>query len=82
MIFGKNHLNQGYQLTINGANIEFVTEWKYLGTTLVAGKCLGFSARNDLTSFFRAANSVINVLRDAHEHRVMPALSSNTLPQR
>ena len=80
MVFGKNYSNPGPQLSINGACIDFVTEWKYLGTTLIAGKCLGFSARNDLSSFFRAANSVINVLRDAHEHILLTLLFTNCVP--
>ena len=80
MVFGKNLLCHGPELSINGACIDFVTEWKYLGTTLTARKCLGFSARNDLSSFFRAANSVINVLRDAHEHILLTLLYTNCVP--
>ena len=32
-------------LTLNGAVIEYVKEWKYLGVTVVAGKSFGFTAR-------------------------------------
>ena len=46
----------------------------------VSGKCLGFLARNDLTSFCRAANSVIYVLRDAHEHILLTVLYTNCAP--
>ena len=80
MIFGKNHYDSGPPLIINGALIDFVTEWKYLGTTLVSGKHFSFSARNDLTSFFRAANSIINVLTGAHEHVLLTLLYTNCIP--
>ena len=80
MIFGKNHDDSGHPLTINGMSIDFAKEWKYLGTTLVAGKKFSFSARNDLSSFFRAANSVINVLKDAHEHVLLTLLYTNCIP--
>ena len=78
MIFGKP---VGIQpLRLNDAVIETVDEWKYLGTTISAGKSFSFTARPDITSFYRAANSVLNVLTDAHEDVLMSLLYSNCIP--
>ena len=62
MIFGRSYNKNIVPLQLSGEPIEFVTEWKYLGITLVTGKHLSYSAGSDLTSFFRATNAVINVL--------------------
>lgn len=52
MVFGKDYKAHVAPLVMNGSPIEFVVEWKYLGTTLVSYKELSFSARPDLASFF------------------------------
>ena len=80
MIFGKSYNENIAPLRLSNEPIEIVSEWKYLGTTLVSGKRLSFSARPDLSSFFRATNAVINVLKGAHEHTLMMLLHSNCVP--
>ena len=80
MIFGKSYNENIVPLRLSGEPVEFVSEWKYLGTTLVTGKRLFFSARPDLTSFFRATNAIINVLVGAHEHTLLALLHSNCVP--
>ena len=67
-------------LELNAAVIDFVDEWQYLGTTITAGKNFSFTARKDLTSFYRAVNSVLNVLDSAHEHTLMNLLYTNCIP--
>ena len=78
MIFGKPSCIQ--PLRLNDAVLDNVDEWKYLGTTICAGNSLSFTARPDITSFYRAANSVLNVLTDAHEDVLMSLLYSNCIP--
>ena len=68
------------ELQINGQPIEYVSEWGYLGTTIVGGRSFTFSSRQDLSKFFRAANSVLNVLSGAHEHTLISLLYSNCVP--
>ena len=80
MVFGKSFKDQVAPLTLAGSAIDFVNEWKYLGTTLVAGKCFSFTARPDISSFFRATNAVINVLSGAHEHTLLTLLFTNCVP--
>ena len=55
-------------------------EFKYLGATIVRGKQFAFTARPDLSSFFRATNAVLNVLRGAHEHTLIKLRYSNCVP--
>ena len=80
MVFGKSYKEQIAPLYIVDSPIDFVQEWKYLGTTIVSGKVFTFTARPDLTSFFRATNAVINVLTGAHEHTLLTLLYSNCVP--
>ena len=80
MVFGKNYKEYVAPVVMNSSSIEFVVEWKYLGTTLVSCKELSFSARPDLASFFRAVNSVMYVLKDAHPHVLVNLLYTNCVP--
>ena len=45
-----------------------------------AGNHLNFVARPDLSSFFRATNSILNVLPGAHEHVLVTLLYTNCVP--
>ena len=80
MTFGRTHAVPIAPLTIAGVPLDNVSEWKYLGTTLAAGKSFSFTARPDISSFLRATNSVLNVLNDAHEHTLLTLLYTNCLP--
>ena len=51
MIFGKQS-NSPTPVSIKGENIDTVSELKYLGTTLVSGDSLNFTARYDVVNFF------------------------------
>ena len=69
LVFGKSHNDVNLcPLTIDSKAIDYVAEWRYLGVTLKRGTHFGFTARPDLTSFFRATNAVLNALKGAHEH--------------
>ena len=80
MIFGKCHKESLAPICIGNAPLEFVTEWKYLGTTLVSGRNFSFSARSDLSSFFRATNSIFSALPDACEHVIVQLVYCNCVP--
>ena len=79
MIFGPP-IPSPREVRIGDDPIEFVTDWKYLGTTVVGGRTFAFSSRRDLSTFFRAANSVLNVLSGAHEHTLVSLLYTNCVP--
>ena len=81
LVFGKSYNFPNLApLLINDLPIEYVQEWKYLGVTLTNGTTLGFSARPDLMSFFRATNAVLNVLKGAKEHVLLSLLYTNCVP--
>ena len=67
-------------LSLNDSPIDYIEEWKYLCTTLKAGRHLSFVARPDLAAFFRASNSILNSLPNAHEHVLITLLYSNCVP--
>ena len=80
MVIGKTYEKPCNNVTINNVPLESVNEWKYLGTTIKAGKQFLFTARPDISSFFRATNSVLSVLKGAHEHTLMHLLYTNCVP--
>ena len=41
-------------LTLNGANIQWTDEWKYLGVVLKSGKRFGCSVKDRVKSFYRS----------------------------
>ena len=80
MVFGKSFRELFSPVEIESVPIECVSEWTYLGTTIKSGKFFQFCARQDLSKFFRASNSVINVLTGAHKHTLLSLLHSNCVP--
>ena len=81
MVFGKSFKDVTLApLSINGETVDFVQEWRYLGVTLTSGNRFGFTARPDLSSFFRATNAVLNTLKGAHEHVLLSLLYTNCVP--
>ena len=80
LLFGKAKSDQVHSLTLNNKPLEFVSQWKYLGVTVVAGPKLSFSARPALASFYRSVNSILSVLRKPDELVLMNLLFSNCVP--
>ena len=50
-LFGKSNIDLISPLVLNDKPLEFVTQWNYLGVTVVAGSKLSFSATPALASF-------------------------------
>ena len=67
MRFGKSFRANFVPITIDCVSLDVVREWRYLGNTLLSGKTLSYSARPDISAFFRVTNSVIRALDGAHE---------------
>ena len=80
LLFGPPSKSTIEPLILNGAPIDFVTDWKYLGTTVVSGKTLSFSSHDDLRSFYRSANSVLSFLKCPNEVVLMHLLYSICVP--
>ena len=75
--FGKLSSENCESLYLNGNVIEYVSEWKYLGTSVCSGRSFTFSSRSDLRSFYRAFNSIASILNDMDEMVLMKLLYSN-----
>ena len=82
MVFSRKVVN--YQLlkpiVMHERPIEFVQSIRYLGVNLVSNRGLLFSAQNDLRSFYRSANSILNVLNKPDEITLMHLLYTNCVP--
>jgi len=77
LLFGKKVHEHCQPLLLNNSRIDFVTTWKYLGTTVVSGDSFSFSAKSDIRSFYRAFNSIFSTLTDADEIVLMKLLYTN-----
>ena len=80
VVFGKSHGDACLPLMIGEDDIEFVSKWKYLGTTISNGKTLSFSAKPDIASFFRATNAIFSVLGSADEQVLLTLIQTNCIP--
>ena len=82
MVFSKKSIDYSKirSLTISGNSIEFVERIRYLGTTIISDRSLSFSNVDDLRSFYRASNSVLNNLHRPDETIQMQLLYSHCIP--
>ena len=61
MIFGKGRENFNHvSFTLLGRKLDIVDTWKYLGVTVVSDKIFLCTCKEELTSFYRSVNSVLN----------------------
>ena len=67
-------------LMLDGKCVEYVQQWKYLGVTVVAGRCIGFSSKPILASFYRSVNSILSAVRRPDELVLMNLLYFNCVP--
>ena len=80
LFFGYAKVNSFSSLFLGGKPIDYVQEWNYLGTKVVAGKTLSFSPKDDLRKFYRATNSVLSFLQKPNEMVQMQLLYSICVP--
>ena len=79
MIFG-NPGSYIKPLLLNGNVIDIVTEWRYLGTTILSGKSFSFSAKSELRAFYCSANSLLSAKIKPNEPVLMSLLFSVCVP--
>ena len=82
MIFSKTSFDKNAiePLRIGDTPIDCVDQIKYLGTTIISKPSLCFSHEDDLRSFYRASNSVLNQVGSANEPIQMKLLYSHCVP--
>ena len=79
MMFGKGS-KPSFMVKIDGIDIPWVDQWKYLGMTLQSGKKFGCSAKEKLASFYRALNSIIRIEGSSDELVKLRLLEAHCLP--
>ena len=80
LVFGKKSLDFA-PLLLNNESIEVVSEWKYLGCTLISNKGkLTFSNRSELCSFYGSSNSILRAVCRPNELVLMKLLYSVCVP--
>ena len=67
-------------LSLNNSFLSYVTEYRYLGVTLVGGKRISFSSTPDIRSFYRASNSILASITVSNENVLMKLLYTNCVP--
>ena len=67
-------------LSLNGKDLEFVKEWKYLGVMVKSDKLFCTSVLKPRCAFYRSANSILNVLNKPSEDVQMKLLYSICVP--
>ena len=65
---------------LNELPISVVSQYKYHGVIVTAGKEFSTSAKKSLSSFFCSTNTILNVLRGPSEQVQMRLLYSNCVP--
>ena len=65
---------------LNGKPIDYVTSIKYLGTTILSKPNFVFSAADELKSYYRAANAILNTLKKPNEQVLLHLLFTNCVP--
>lgn len=79
MVFGRQ--SECQPLLLNNAPVAFVSEYRYLGIWVTAGKAFSSSARKPLSAFYCCANTILNVLHKPSEEVLMHLLYSNCVPK-
>ena len=79
MSFGKP-MEIYFKTTIIGAEIEWVSEWKYLGVSIVSSTSFCCSITKPRSKFYRSSYSILNVLNDPSKDVQMKLLYSICVP--
>ena len=81
MYFGKNSDTfTCAPIYLNGTELDFVQEWKYLGVLLKSDKQFSCSAKKSRSAFYRSSNSILNVLAGPSEVVQMKLLYNICVP--
>ena len=82
MVFSKSvcNIETIRPIFLDGSKIDYVSEIKYLGTTIVSSPTFAYSSGPDLRSFYRSANSILNVRNKPNVLIQMHLLFNNCIP--
>ena len=67
-------------LFLNGKQLDFVSQWKYLGVTIISEGFFCCSVNKPRSTFYRSSNSILNVLNRPSEDVQLRLLYSICVP--
>ena len=79
MHFGKKSIIK-FQPMLNGAPIDWVKEWKYLGVVLKSGARFGCSVSERVKSFYRALNSILRLEGRSNDMILLQLIETHCVP--
>ena len=68
-------------INLNGTDINYVSNCRYLGFYIVAGTHFSISVDEDLRSFFGSVNAILSSVKRPKENILMQLLYSNCVPK-
>ena len=77
MIFGGMKGKFIAPLSLYNEPLEYVSQWRYLGASIIEGKTLGFSCKHELSNFYRSMNCLLSAIRKPNEVVLMNLLYTN-----
>ena len=80
LIFGCTKSKTFSPLSLGHESMEYVSQWTYLGATIVAGRTLSFTCRRELSNFYRSFNCLLSAVQKPNELVLMNLLYSNCVP--
>ena len=75
-----SELSEPKPILLAGKKIEYVNTITYLGTRIVNENGFCFSSDDDLLSFYRASNSILNAVTKPSKHILLHFLYTNCIP--
>ena len=79
MYFGKP-IDITHDITLNGSNVEWVTEWVYLGVTPRTSKSFGCSVSERVKKFYRCANAILRIEGRSNDTVMLRLLETHCVP--
>ena len=67
-------------LTLNGAPIDWVSSWKYLGVVVKSGARFGCSVTERVKSFYRALNSILRIEGRSNDMILLQLIETHCVP--
>ena len=79
MCFGRK-CSATFDVTLNGAAIQWVQQWKYLGVVLKAGTRFNCSVIDRVKSFYRSLNSILRIEGRSDEMVMLRLIETHCTP--
>ena len=79
MYFGKK-VETSYKISLNGKDIEWTTEWVYLGITLKTNKKFDCSVSERIKKFYRCANAIFRIEGKPNDTVLLHLVETHCVP--